>query len=270
MASKVRLVSGAVALMLGCGLFAGSSVAWAAAPANDNFADAMPLVGPAGTLSGSTVEATSEGAAGEPCEFNCSPTVWFVWTLPSSTRNTVTFSLCGSTFDTSLSVYTGATFGEMSTAAQSDDFCGKASQVTFLALPGVVYSVRVGGTGMGISGNFTFAYPAGGPLPSAGAPDGDGDGITDAQDPDVVAAIVADPAIAIGAGNRKATLERLSYVESLIVQGDVPAALTELSNLRKRVDGCGAKADKNDWIDNCGNQLSVRSALDNLAAALRG
>ena len=105
--------------------------------------------------------------------------------------------------------------------------------------------------------------------------DDDGDGIDDAQDPDVVAeAVVALPGTSwASGGQRSATLDRLNKAESLIAAGDYAGARIELAALRKRVDGCNGgsqqKADKNDWIVDCEDQLEVRALIDALLAALQ-
>lgn len=101
-------------------------------------------------------------------------------------------------------------------------------------------------------------------------PDDDGDGIPDGEDPDGVAQVVVDSTTAISSGNRKAFLKRLDYVESLIGDGDTEDAVTELESLRKRTDGCGTKADKNDWITDCEDQQTVRALIDDLIANLTG
>lgn len=103
-------------------------------------------------------------------------------------------------------------------------------------------------------------------------PDDDNDGIPDTQDPDVVAEVVnAIPAEHFHSeGNRNAFLSRLDNIEALIAAGDVEQAIMELQNLRRRLDGCGANPDANDWLLDCGSQLAVRVALDALIAGLTG
>jgi hypothetical protein len=46
------------------------------------------------------------------------------------------------------------------------------------------------------------------------------------------------------------------------------AAVRKLTNLLGRLDGCGARADKNDWILNCTDQVQVRSLVQELIANL--
>jgi len=78
----------------------------AAAPANDDFAAAQPLVtGVAAT--GDNTEAGSE--IGEPVHSTWvapNRSVWFTWTAPSA--GLARISTCGSVFDTVVAVYGGA------------------------------------------------------------------------------------------------------------------------------------------------------------------
>lgn len=103
-------------------------------------------------------------------------------------------------------------------------------------------------------------------------PDTDGDGIVDSRDPDIVATVVAelgDVAFATGdPGLRTALLHRLDDIEELIIAGDIDQAANELGDLRRRVDGCGTEADRNDWIVDCDAQTRARQLIDDLIDAL--
>jgi hypothetical protein len=103
-------------------------------------------------------------------------------------------------------------------------------------------------------------------------PDTDGDGIVDGSDPDVIADVVsALPDVAFhSAGNQNAMLVRLADIEEDIAAGDTDGAITQLRNLRRRVDGCGSEADMNDWISDCTAQASVRDLIDAMIASLGG
>jgi hypothetical protein len=96
--------------------------------------------------------------------------------------------------------------------------------------------------------------------------DSDDDGLIDGQDPDWIAAVIAAlPNSAIkspAAGNRNAMLNLLADAQSLLRKGNLRPALDKLGTLRGRIDGCGAVADKNDWILNCSYQSEVRMLLD--------
>ncbi len=70
---------------------------------------------------------------------------WWEWTAPST--GPVTFETIGSTFDTVLSVYTGATVGALAEVACDDEGgTGNTSLVTFQATAGTTYHLHVFGT----------------------------------------------------------------------------------------------------------------------------
>lgn len=69
-------------------------------------------------------------------------------------------------------------------------------------------------------------------------------------------------------GLQTATLSRLDDIEQEIVDGDEDGAIRHLENLRRRMDGCGAVAEKNDWIVDCAAQLEIRALIDLVIADL--
>ncbi len=69
--------------------------------------------------------------------------IWFQFTAPCA--GDVAVSLCGSSFDTRLAVYTQCPDGPGTALACNDNDCGAQSQVTFGATSGAAYLVRVGG-----------------------------------------------------------------------------------------------------------------------------
>jgi hypothetical protein len=104
--------------------------------------------------------------------------------------------------------------------------------------------------------------------------DSDDDGIIDGSDPDVIADAVTALPVGVFAnrgdpeGQRNAMLSRLADIEQDIVDGDIAGAIRGLQNLRRKVDGCGATADRNDWITNCPYQLEIRALIDLLITNL--
>src|SRR2546423_15281609 len=84
-----------------------------AQPANNNFANAIPLSGLSVTTSGSNVGATRE--SGEPNNAGVSggASVWWTWTAPDS--GLITVDTFGSSFDTTLGVYTGNAVNALTT-----------------------------------------------------------------------------------------------------------------------------------------------------------
>jgi len=100
--------------------------------------------------------------------------------------------------------------------------------------------------------------------------DSDDDGVIDGQDPDwVAAAVAALPGSALKApGHRSAITAHLDQVERLAQKGDLAKALSHLETLRMHIDGCGAVADKDDWLVDCAAQAEIRALVDLLAANL--
>jgi hypothetical protein len=122
--------------------------AMAAAPANDDFANAEVVTGSTGTTTGTNVEATDE--TGEPANHFTDDlggaSVWYAWTAPSS--GLFAFDTFGSdvTLDTVLGVYTGS-LGSLTEIGYNDDYGGACcdSRVVFAATSGTTYYVGVSG-----------------------------------------------------------------------------------------------------------------------------
>src|ERR1043165_3640745 len=131
----------AMALVLG-------AVAAQGQPANNNFANAIPLSGLSVATTGSNLGANKE--VGEPNHGFSSggASVWWTWTAPESGLTTIdTF---GSSFDTLLGVYTGTAVNQLTTMAGNDDyFSGQTfssqSLVQFGAVAGTIYRIAVDG-----------------------------------------------------------------------------------------------------------------------------
>lgn len=123
----------------------GITLSWAPSefPANDNFADAVPLPVEA---SGSTVEATFE--PGEPTFRGNSDlggrSVWYTYTATEPTA--VDITLDGSSFHTVLGVYTGD-LGSLTEVAFRYSGNGVWSSVSFIAEAGITYHIGIGGSG---------------------------------------------------------------------------------------------------------------------------
>ena len=113
-------------------------------PANDAFAKRLPLAGPSASATGTSEGATRE--AGEPVHAgrDGGASVWWTWTAPASGKAVVTTR--GSSFDTLLGVYTGASFDQFTRIAQDDDSGGNTtSAVAFNAFAGTAYAIAVDG-----------------------------------------------------------------------------------------------------------------------------
>jgi hypothetical protein len=124
----------------------------AAASGNDDFANAIPLTRPHGPITGTNTAATKE--TGEPNHASDpgGASVWYRWTAPSA--GPVYFDTLGSSFDTTLAVYKGASLDNLKLVAANDDIAydhyypssrSIASLVDFTAAAGTVYYVAVDG-----------------------------------------------------------------------------------------------------------------------------
>ncbi len=113
-------------------------------PANDAFAKRLPLAGPSASATGTSEGATRE--AGEPVHAgrDGGSSVWWTWTAPAAGKAVATTR--GSSFDTLLGVYTGASFDQFTRIAQDDDSGGNTtSAVAFNAVAGTAYAIAVDG-----------------------------------------------------------------------------------------------------------------------------
>ena len=117
-------------------------------PVHDFFTNATLLAGFSGTVTGSTVGATLEvgepvaiGPFGFPIANGAS--VWFRWTAPAS--GTVFFNTFGSPFDTVLASYDGTNLAGLLQLDANDDFIGLQSQISWAAVAGTEYRVRLSG-----------------------------------------------------------------------------------------------------------------------------
>lgn len=142
-----RPVALVVALLCALSALLAPALAQAAAPANDNFADAQLVTGASGSFMSSSTGATKE--AGEPAHAGNTggASVWYSWTALSS--GTVTIDTVGSSFDTLMGVYTGTSVSTLTAVASNDDIdtAGKVyqSRVSFSAVAGTTYEIAVDG-----------------------------------------------------------------------------------------------------------------------------
>ena len=119
---------------------------------NDDFAWAWQLNGSYGPVTASNVLATKQ--AGEPDHAGNAggASVWFKWTPPSS--GPVYFDTPGSSFDTTLAVYTGTALNDLHEVAANDNIAYnlwwptgqyRESYVSFYAQLGTIYYIAVDG-----------------------------------------------------------------------------------------------------------------------------
>jgi hypothetical protein len=126
------------------------------APLNDLFVNATALSGLSVSATGANANATVEN--GEPYHAGNigGHSLWYAWTAPAS--GTVSIDTHGSSFDTLLAVYTGASVSALSLAAANDDDPSggtTTSRVSFHAVAGVTYRIAVDGYN-GATGNIAL------------------------------------------------------------------------------------------------------------------
>lgn len=120
------------------------------APTNDNFANSMPLNLPYfGYTTGVQRALIEQGEPLHPCRLFGSGTgshsVWYSFTIPFSmslTLDTLGSNMIGfngSTSDTLMSVWQGASLGNLTNIACSDDNSGSTSKITHAFAPGTYY-----------------------------------------------------------------------------------------------------------------------------------
>ncbi len=127
-------------------------------PANDDFASAFTIAGVNGGTNSYTIGASKE--PGEPAHaFDVGGhSVWYQWTAPLS--GPVEFNTAGSTFDTTLGIYTGNNVTNLSFVAANDDDTAAGvhtSRLSFDAQAGVTYQIAIDGYG-GDFGNFNLNW----------------------------------------------------------------------------------------------------------------
>lgn len=128
----------------------------AAAPANDSFTAAQPLVGASGSVAGTNVDATKEMFEPNHAERPGGHSVWYRWVAPFS-GPAVVDTCSAATFDTLIGIYTGPGLLNATRAGSSDNDCGNRSQAVFPAEAGTPYHIAVDGAG-GAVGTFTLRW----------------------------------------------------------------------------------------------------------------
>ncbi|MBL0012393.1 MAG: T9SS type A sorting domain-containing protein [Flavobacterium sp.] len=138
---------------------------------NDNFADAI-AVDCGSSTTGNTVGATldeDDAPDGFGADMDA-PNIWYTYT-GSGFSETVTVSLCGSSYDTSVLVYTG-TSGNLALVAANDDDATCAgpllrSRVNFVSDGTTTYYIAVEGYNPASTGAFTMDISCAGVTPPA-------------------------------------------------------------------------------------------------------
>jgi hypothetical protein len=132
-------------------------LAWTlvAPPTNDDFSSPTALTGARGSLGSSTAGATKQSGEPDHAENRGGASVWFRWRAPRAMR--VAFMTCGSSFDTVIAVYRGASVDSLKLLDANDDGCERGSLVVVGAQAGVTYDIAVDGY-RGSNGDFRLAW----------------------------------------------------------------------------------------------------------------
>lgn len=114
-------------------------------PFNDDFANACKIEGDTVSTRGVNIGATAE--SGEPTHAVAGGTsLWWKWTATRSGK--VVVDTRGSSFDTTVAVYTGSAVNALTSIASNDDAPGgTSSRTSFSAVSGTTYSIAVDGKG---------------------------------------------------------------------------------------------------------------------------
>lgn len=139
-------------------LLALPTIAYAASPVHDDFADAIDLN--ATSVEGEVVDGTNVAASKEPLEPDHAGnaggrSVWYTWTAPGDGSIPQLAIRLFADFDTLLGVYTGASVDTLTEVAANDDLGFGSSVVSFATTPGTTYRIAIDGFA-GKSGRFEF------------------------------------------------------------------------------------------------------------------
>ncbi|MEJ2646995.1 MAG: GEVED domain-containing protein, partial [Sedimentisphaerales bacterium] len=107
---------------------------------NDNIGNAE-VVGNVVNKTFNTSGATYDGPGS--CNIHHSPNLWYRYTATCTGQAVI--SLCGSSFDTLLAVYTGTSVNNLSLVGCNDNACGEQSQLTLNVTSGKIYWIEVSG-----------------------------------------------------------------------------------------------------------------------------
>ena len=118
------------------------SVALAAPPPNDNFANAQPVSLPS-HVTGPITGATLEPGEPDPSGIHVSTSIWYAYT--PVTEQDVKVDTCDGTFYASFRVYTGASVSALTQLTRGVGACESGARATFTAAAGTTYYIAVNG-----------------------------------------------------------------------------------------------------------------------------
>ncbi len=119
-------------------------------PANDLFSQRIPLSGAFAQANGYNIRATYEPDEPFHSDAGGDQSVWWTWMAPAS--GTVAITTRGSSFDTTLGVYTGNAVNNLTSVTSNDDEAYpvlRTSRATFSAMVGTAYHFAVDGYYLG-------------------------------------------------------------------------------------------------------------------------
>lgn len=121
---------------------------------NNDFVCATAVATATPENSNNTAYNTENGEPSRTCGGSTQATSWFNWTAPSNGQATA--AIISGSFDTAMSVYTGAAVSGLTEVICDDDGgSGQLSSAVFTATAGTTYRVQVGGFN-GATGTFTL------------------------------------------------------------------------------------------------------------------
>jgi len=113
-------------------------------PANDNFNAAQEISDASGSVTNANYRGTKESGEPNHAGNTGGRSIWYKWTAPRN--GLVGISTIGSSFDTTLGIYTGSSVSSLTTVTNDNDSGGnQTSRVVFNAVSNTTYSVAVDG-----------------------------------------------------------------------------------------------------------------------------
>ncbi len=122
-----------------------ASLVAAVTPVNDTFATATVLTGTSFSVNGSNIGATVQTGEPKHAGITGGKSVWWSWTAPST--GTFTLATTGSSFDTTLGIYTGTAVNTLKVVGSNDDQSTtlRTSRVVVSVVAGTTYRIAVDG-----------------------------------------------------------------------------------------------------------------------------
>jgi subtilisin family serine protease len=122
-----------------------ASLVSALTPVNDTFSAATVLTGTTFAVNGSNIGATVQTGEPKHAGVRGGKSVWWSWTAPST--GTFTLATTGSSFDTTLAIYTGSAVNTLAVVGSNDDQSKslRTSKVVVSVVSGTTYRIAVDG-----------------------------------------------------------------------------------------------------------------------------